>query len=563
MLEAAESEERARTTGALGRAVQAVSGVTLLSRVGGLVRDVLIGRIFGDTPIGSAFAAAFAIPNMFRRLFGEGALSAAFIPAYTRALPVSPEAHPPGQPTGADRLASLTLAVLGLVTGGLTLAIAAVLLVLLAVLPSSPERDLSLRLILVMIPFMPLICCAAILAGMLQVHGRFGPSSTGPLVLNGFIIAVGLWCLWSGTLAGEGVAYALGVATVLSALTQLIWFLRLLRPHARWTRRWDDAREPARRMLRAFVPVAIGLGTMQLNAFVDMLIAMYPIWIGPTLLGAAYPLDGASNIILALTQRLYQFPLGVFGLAVATAIFPLLSRQSGEPAEFGATLRAGLRLSLFIGLPASAGLVLVRHDLCAVLFGHGSHGFSDEGVMRSADVLMGFAPGVWAYALNHVLTRGFYARGDTLTPMKVACAMVGVNFLLNVTLIWWLREAGLAWGTSLSAVLQCAVLAWLLRRALPAEARAVDGGAADRRGVVRVVLLTGAMALLCTLFRWSWEVVEAWTVYGELSRLLGAWGAALLRVGAVTAIGVAVYIGGARRLGCEELRWLLARGRAD
>lgn len=563
MLESAESEQRARSTGSLGRAVQAVSGVTLLSRMGGLVRDVLIGRIFGDTPIGSAFAAAFAIPNMFRRLFGEGALSAAFIPAYTRALPVDPAAHTPGRPSGADRLASLTVAVLGLVTGGLTLIIAAVLLVLLMVLPSNPERDLSLRLILVMIPFMPLICCVAILAGMLQVHGRFGPSSTGPLVLNGFIIAVGLWCLWSGTIAGEGVAYALGVATVLSAVTQLIWFLRLLRPHARWTRRWDDAREPGRRMLRAFVPVAIGLGTMQLNAFVDMLIAMYPIWIGPTLFGAPYPLDGASNIIIALTQRLYQFPLGVFGIAVATAIFPLLSRQSGEPAEFGATLRAGLRLSLFIGLPASVGLVLVRHDLCAVLFGHGTHGFSYEGVTRSADVLMGFAPGVWAYALNHVLTRGFYARGDTATPMKVACAMVGVNFLLNITLIWWLREAGLAWGTSLSAMLQCAVLAWLLRRALPAEARAVDAGAADRRALRRIILLSAAMALACAVFQWSWEMVSSWTVYGAVGHLLGDWGSALLRVGVVTAIGVSIYASGARWLGCDELRWLLSRRAKD
>jgi peptidoglycan biosynthesis protein MviN/MurJ (putative lipid II flippase) len=147
--------------------------------------------------------------------------------------------------------------------------------------------------------------------------------------------------------------------------------------------------------------------------------------------------------------------------------------------------------------------------------------------------------------------------------MKVACAMVGVNFLLNITLIWWLREAGLAWGTSLSAMLQCAVLAWILRRALPAEARAVDAGAADRRALRRIILLSAAMALACAVFQWSWEMVSSWTVYGAFGHLLGDWGSALLRVGVVTAIGVSIYASGARWLGCDELRWLLSRRARD
>jgi putative peptidoglycan lipid II flippase len=534
--------------GGLGGAVRAVGGVTLLSRLGGLARDVLVGRIFGDTAINSAFQAAFAIPNMFRRLFGEGALSAAFIPEYTRAVEGaraagggSDRAGEGGPDPGA--LASLTVLMLGVVTGAVTVVVEAVLLVLLLALPHEAERALSLRLIMVMLPFMPLICVTAILGGMLQVHGKFAASASGPLVLNGFIIAVGVVALVRGPM-GETTAYALGVATVLSGATQAAWFARLLRGRVRWTRAVRAAREPARRMMRRFVPVVIGLGTLQVNAFIDTLIAMWPIWVGPTLLGFAYPLDERSNGILSLTTRLYQFPLGVFGIAVATAAFPMLARHALDGALFGRTLRRGVRLSVFIGLPASAGLAMVREDLVGVLFarGAGATGFSAEGVARSAAVLMGFAPGVWAYSLNHVLTRAFYARGDTLTPMKVAVGMVGLNLSLNVALIWWLREAGLAWSTTATAVVQCAVLAALCRRRLGAAA--LDGEAA--RALARGVGLTLAMMGV---------VAAARSMAGQ-----GAgWSGAAGRLGISCAAGVAAYAAGAALLRAPELGWLLKR----
>jgi putative peptidoglycan lipid II flippase len=204
-----------------------------------------------------------------------------------------------------------------------------------------------------------------------------------------------------------------------------------------WTRDFAAAAPAGRTVLQRFGPVALGLGTLQLNTFLDTLIAMWPTWVGPTILGAAYPLDEASNVILSLTARLYQFPLGVFGIAIASAAFPLLARHADNPPLFIETLRRGIRLSLFVGLPASAGLVLVRSDITSVLFGHGSKGFSVEGLERSAAVLLGFAPAVWAYSLNHVLTRGFYARGDTRTPMRVSIAVMLLNLGLNVSLIWW------------------------------------------------------------------------------------------------------------------------------
>jgi putative peptidoglycan lipid II flippase len=536
----------------LGRAVQAVFSVTLLSRLGGLVRDVIVARLFGDTALGSAFAAAFTIPNTFRRLFGEGALSAAFIPLYT-------QARAGADPRRGDRFASLTLMWLGLLTGVLTVLVELVLLTLLLVLPGDPERDLSLRLIMVMLPFMPLICIAALLAGMLQVHGRFAASATGPLLLNTFIIALGGYFLLTGRIAGPGVAYALGAATVLSGLTQALWFAFLLRRHARFTLDTAPARSEGRLLLRRFLPVLLGLGTLQVSSLIDMLIAMWPIWIGPTVLGYAYPLDERSNVLLSAMQRLYQFPLGVFGIAVATAAFPLLSRHAaaGEAGleDFRATLRRGLRISLCIGLPASVGLILVRHDIAAALFGAGSFGhggFSAEGLARCSAILVGYAPAIWAYSFNHVLNRAFYARGDTATPTRVAIVMVLFGLALSLVLIWPLREAGLAWSTSITATVQAGVLGVLLSRRLSPAGRA-GGGLLDRETLVGFARVAGAtllMTLACVLL--------LWLLRGEEGAAL-RWRDHALRLGLVTGAGLLSFAASAWALRLPELRWLIGR----
>jgi putative peptidoglycan lipid II flippase len=527
---------RAEHHAALSRAVRAVFSVTLLSRLGGLVREVVIGRIFGDTAVGSAFAAAFAIPNTFRRLFGEGALSAAFIPAYSQALRSI-------DPRDADRLASLTLAALGLVTGLITLLAELALFALLLALPFDPERDLSLRLIMLMLPFMPLICTVAMLAGMLQVHGRFAASSSGPLVLNALMIAVAGYFLLTNQLAGAPVAYALGAVTVLSGLTQSVWFALLLRRHAHWTRDFAPARPAAIAMFRRFLPVVLGLGTLQLSALADTLIAMWPIWFGPTIAGVDYPLDERSNVILAAMQRLYQFPLGVFGIAVATAAFPMLAKHAEDPELFRQTLRRGLRLSLFIGLPASAGLIITRHELSSVLYGGSNKtGFSAEGLARCASVLAGYAPAVWAYSLNQILTRAFYARGNTTTPTRVAIVMVFVNLALSLSLIWFLREAGMAWATSIAATVQCAVLLTLLARSLGGGLIDPPARAAALRVLAATLLMVGACllvhALLPTPIRWRDH---------------------LLNLAALCGTGALAYAGASLALGLPELRWLVRR----
>jgi putative peptidoglycan lipid II flippase len=394
-----------------------------------------------------------------------------------------------------------------------------------------------------MLPFMPLICMVAILAGMLQVHGRYAAAASGPLVLNGFIIGIGLYAIATDWRADARIAYALGVATVLSAATQLWWFVRLLRRDVRWVRDWSGARERGRIMFGKFIPVAIGLGTLQLNTFLDTTIATFPIWFETEKKGIHFPLDDASNGILALTSRLYQFPLGVFGIAVASAAFPLLARHADDKHRFTDTLRRGLRLSLFIGLPATLGLILVRHELTAVLFGSGKKAFSADGLARSAAVLAGFAPGVWAYSLNHVLTRGFYARGDTRTPMKVSIAGMLINITLNFTLIWWLREAGLAWATSSAAMIQCVLLGVLARK------RLCDGPLLDREAMgafARIIAASGVM------FGAVWGVRAV-----AMGRIGSGWGGQTAMLCIACGVGLVVYAGLCRVLRVREMGWLL------
>jgi len=518
----------------IGRHTRTVAGITLVSRVLGLARDLVTVRVFGDTLVGSAFAAAFAVPNMFRRLFGEGALSAAFLPVYTRLSDDEPER--------AGALASLTVAALGLVTSAILLIIELALLLVIVLAPGQEgsDRVYSLALVMLMLPFMPLICVAAVMGGMLQTHGRFAPWAAAPILMNILVIAVSAPFFFVQDASPRRWAVYIGIATLVSGMLQVLWSLRVLRGLVRWSRLWSSVRAEARTMFAAMLPVLVGLGTLQLNAMADTLIAMYPNWIGTTLLGRDYPLDESSNAVLFYAQRLYQFPLGVFGIAVATAAFPALSRASGDAHAFGLVVRRGARMSLFVAMPASVGLAVVAPDLVRLLYGHG--GFSERGVDRATWVLVAYALAVWAYSLNQLLTRAFYARGDTSTPMRIAIAMVGVNLALNLMLIWPMRETGLAASTALCAAIQCALLI-----------RALGAGVLDRsvsRAAARMAMLSAAVGFA------AWGAIRGIDAAGWAGP--GVPGDAA-RVGAGVLGGAGVYLGLCWGFGTPELWWIAAR----
>ncbi len=532
-----ERVTEAAATGAMASAVRIVSGLTLVSRFAGLLRDVVMVRVFSDGVLASAFRAAYMLPNVFRRLFGEGALSAAFLPEYAQLRR--------DDPAVAGELATLTLRLLTLVTGGITLLIELVLLALVLFLPGEAEhgwRDTSFKLMMLMLPMMPMVCITAILGGMLQSHGRFGPPAAAPIILNFFQIAASLAFFLGLTTDRLVSAYAVGGAAVAASVVQILWSLHALRGRVAWGRAGESAHRHGRRVLGRFLPAVLGLGTLQLNTMMDAVIAMWPVWVGPTMFGVAVTLDEASNGILGYTQQLYQFPLGVFGLAVATAVFPLLSRASDDPPAFASVLRRGLRLSFFIGLPATVGLALVRHDLVFVVFG-GPGGFSEEGVERGAAVLLGFAPGVWAYSLNHVLTRAFYARHNTRTPMRVAVSMVALNLGLNLALIWPLREAGLAWSTATSAVVQTVVLLALCGSRLGLRPL-------DRETMLAFAKISVAAAIMAAAVT---GIMMAWP--GEAA----SWGVRGLRLAACVVVGAGAYALAARVVRAPEMSWILQR----
>jgi len=333
----------------------------------------------------------------------------------------------------------------------------------------------------------------------------------------------------------------LALSVLVAGLLQLAWTLAALRSaRLSFTLRDPDAWSEVRSTLLGVGPMMLGLGVLQINIVVDGLIASWPSIVGPTILGFDYPLEAGAMTALTNAARLYEFPLGVFGIAIATAIFPALSRQNNDPVAFVATLRRGLRMSLFIGLPASAGLVLVSQEAVGVLFQRGAFDASDT--VRVAWVLAAFAPGIWAYQSVHILSRAFYAMKLPTRPLRIALAMVALNLALNLTLIFTpLRESGLAWSTSICAALQALLLCRSLSRDVPALL--------DRElqlGVLRSVIATVAMTLAVVAVS---RVLPTGLVPSEM----------LVSLAAKITVGAAVFALAARLLRMPELGWTIGR----
>jgi putative peptidoglycan lipid II flippase len=531
------------------------SGLTFISRITGLVRDAALASVFGISPYTDAFNFAFQIPNLFRRLFGEGAISAAFVPRYTELVRDDPER--------ARRYAGLLLALLALVLWAIVIVGE---LVILWAWSNAPEVEVTLgpattvggvmlptvslrysrlayELAAIMLPYMPMVCLLAVGSSALQTHGRFGPSAGSPIILNLLMIAamLGLYPLAvSGSIDPATHLRVLSFAVLIAGILQLSWTILALRPQRLVISREGGAWESVRATLVGVGPVMLGLGVIQINIVIDGLIASWPSIFGPTILGFDYPLAEGAMTAITNAARLYEFPLGVFGIAIATAIFPALARQNNDPVAFVATLRRGLRMSLFIGLPASAGLVLVSQEAVGVLFQRGAFDASDT--VRVAWVLAAFAPGIWAYQSVHILSRAFYAMKLPTRPLRIALAMVALNLVLNLTLIFTpLRESGLAWSTSICAALQALLLCRSLSRDVPALL--------DRElqlGVLRSVVATVAMTLAVVAVS---RVLPTGLVPSEM----------LVSLAAKITVGAAVFALAARLLRMPELGWTIGR----
>lgn len=519
-----------------------VMGLTLGSRLSGLVRESVCARMFGASPIWSAWVTAFIVPNLFRRLFGEGAISAAFIPEYVRLTR--------DDPARAARLASLTVAGVTIAIGVIVV-IAEIVLVSLLLGPlSAPDADGRLVALYtaIMLPYAPLVCGTAILGGMLQTHGSFAQLAGGPIILNIFITLAAWFAVSTLGMSLETSALLLSISVLGAGIAQLAWSIWSLRGITTWTRDVADVWGTFTKMLRRMVPVILGMATLQIGTILDSTLAGFPVMFGrnPSWLGGAtYPLDEGAASILFYASRLYQFPLGVFGIAIATVAFPAMSRQTDHPEAFMRTTRRGLRLGAFIALPAAIGLVMVARPLVDAVYLGGS--FTAQDAARTAGVLAAFAPAILAYSLIHVLTRAFYANGLTRAPMVAGMVTVGLNAIGSVALMWPMQERGLAVATSAASFVQLSMLLAMAPRRIPACAGAPVLDRETLRSFLTTFLLSGAMVAAIVL---AGLILPIGTT--------GWWGS-ILDLTRDVAVGGGVYLGAAAALHRPELKWLIQR----
>ena len=531
---------------ALFASLRIVAGSTLLSRLLGMLRDIASARLFGTSPVWDAFAIAFRIPNLARRLFGEGALSAAFLPVFAQELQRS---------GGTDRRAAwqLASAVFTLLAAFLSLAALAGELVLWLFSrygSHNEQTELLLGLTAVMLPYAVLICLAAQVSAVLHALGHFTWPALVPVVLN--LCWIGSIWLIDPLFEPDRVAqaFALAACVVLAGVLQLTLQWPVLRGFGfRFDHRWHEATAGVKQVLWAMLPVALGLSVVQINALLDNLIAWgfsrapdgTP-WM-PLPIPIAYPLEPGAVSVLYYGERVYQFPLGVFGVALGTVLFPLLSLHAarGEIDRLRQDLGLGLRLVMVIGIPASLGLMLLAQPLTQLLLRHGQ--FTDADATRTAAVIAAYSAGVWAYCANLVLYRGFYALGDQRTPVRIAATVVAFDLLLNLTLIWPLAERGLAFSTAVAAAVQMLLLIWFLQR----KTGSLDWKA-FRATTGKTLAATAVMGAACLI---AIHFVPAGPTLFDRSMALV--------VPCLT--GLLTFFAGARLLKVDELGMLLRPGR--
>lgn len=483
-----------------------ISLFTLLSRILGVFRESLAAKYFGAGLVSTAFTVAFTIPNLFRRLFGEGALSAAFIPLYSQALKGE-------ESEAANRFAAASVNLLIVLLFVVTVVGELILWVIASVFNMQPDRLLAVKLTAIMLPYVLLVCGTAFLGAILQVHCRFGLVAAAPIVLNialigGTVLGAKIWDMRIEADRVRAV-YLLSSGVLIAGVLQVVMLLPAL--HAvgfRFdfkTNFWTPA---VKRMLRLSMPVAIGAGILQLSVLLDRGISFFlaqsmdrneKLLSHFTLFGQVirYPLEFGAAARLGWAQYLYQFPLGVFAIALATAIFPTLSSDhlDADRQKFLSGLRRGFKVTLWEGLPASVGLILVARPAVQLLFERGNFKPHDtELVARSVQM---YAIGIWAFSLQQILNRAYYAMHDTLTPLILSVVTLIVNLAIEVPLLWTgLGEAGMAVGTTVSFVLQTVLMVWILRR------KTGPLGIGDLAGfVVKLLIATAVMTAACVLIR--------------------------------------------------------------
>ncbi len=461
----------AEPSSSLARPVARIGGGTLVSRLLGFVRDLLIARLFGASQATDAFFVAFRLPNLARRLFAEGAFAATLVPVLTRAAGQSGQLDARHETTRALLSQfSGSLSALLLLVSGLGMIAAPLLVWLLAPGFSSETQQLATELMRITLPYLLFIGLTSFAGAVLNTVERFAIPAFTPAILNISLISCAL------VLAPrlEQPIFALAFGVLLGGIAQLTVQLIALTRIGLLTFPTIDWNNPAwQGFLAAIGPTLIGMSVTQINLLVDSLLASF--------------LVAGSVSWLYYAERLMDFPLGILGAALSTAILPRLSRSyaAGETQDFSATLAWALRWVVLLGLPAAAGLLVLAEPMIAALFLADQFGAEDVRQARSA--LMAYALGLPFFIALKVITPGFFSRSDLKTPVRIGLIAIGANLLLSLALMGPSGHAGLALGTSLAAALGVGLL---LRAQLSAD------GMPFAPGGIRLLLRASASTVI-------------------------------------------------------------------
>lgn len=517
------------------RAFATVSGLTMVSRVFGFARDVMTAAVLGAGPVADAFFVALRLPNLFRRILAEGAFSIAFVPIFASEL------HTKGEPA-ARLFAQRALAVLMLILLPLTalfmIGMPWVMYVLAPGFADDPlQYELAVHYARLTFPYLMLMSLSALFGAVLNAIDRFAPFAAMPILFNAILIGALVLAHRAEIVAGD----ALAVAVPIAGLAQLVFMA------------WMAARAgmplylpiptfgpQIRHLFKLMAPAAIGAGVMQINLFID------------TLLASELPQGAISYLFYA--SQLYQLPLSVIGIAIGTALLPMLARQvkaaadGGDGAPVQASQNRAIEYSLLLALPAAIGLIVLALPIVATLFERGA--FTAANAVSTSWALMAYSIGLPGFVVIKVLQTGFYARHDTSTPVRIAIVTTVINAALSVGLILSLPplwgHVGIASATGLTAWMNVFMLARALRRRghLSFDKRL-------RTRLPRLLVAGLAMAVVIG--------ISSWAVWGSLTDALvvqAAVLAAIILAGAIVYFAVAHMLGG---LDLRDLRTLMRR----
>lgn len=435
--------------------------MTLISRVLGLVRDVVIANVMGSGVMADVFLFANKIPNFLRRLFAEGAFAQAFVPVLSE-YQVKDEEH--SETSKQQNQHEQTRLLIAQVSGTLGVIITWVTLfgmiaspVVVALFgfgwfmdwyndaPGAEKFDLASNLLKITFPYLWFISFTALAGAVLNTMGRFAVAAFTPVLLNIAIICMAIW----GAPFTQSPAHALAWGVFLGGLIQFIFQIPFLYKAGMLVKpKWAWQSEGVRKIRKLIIPALFGVSVTQINLLLDTLIASF--------------LITGSISWLYYADRLLEFPLGLFGIGIATVVLPSLSKlhSKNNPSEFKATLDWGLRVVSFFGWPALAGLMVLAQPIIMVLFMRGE--FSQQDVLQVSMALFAYLSGLLSFMFIKVLAPGYYARQDTKTPVKIGIKAMVANMAFNLMLAPFLGYVGLALATTLSATLN----AWLLYRGL-------------------------------------------------------------------------------------------------